>query len=52
MTTKTECVRRCQIKNSRCLGCKRTIDEIIEAGNKNELERKTEAEAKSSSKDN
>ena len=34
MNVKTECVRRCQLKNGVCLGCKRTIDEIIAAGNK------------------
>jgi len=31
--SKKVCVRMCQIKNGTCLGCNRTIDEIIEAGN-------------------
>ena len=33
-STKTECIRKCQLKDDVCLGCNRTIDEIIAAGNK------------------
>jgi len=34
MSNKTPCVKRCQLKNGICLGCKRTLEEIIEAGKK------------------
>ena len=35
MNTK-KCINKCWLENGVCLGCKRTIKEIIEAGKKNE----------------
>lgn len=31
---KTPCIRKCQLKDGVCMGCNRTLDEIVKAGNK------------------